>query len=246
MKLLFLDIETAPNEVYAWGLFDQNLSISHIIQPGRTICFSAKWEGSKDIIFRSEYHHSHGDMIGDMWLLLEEADAVCHYNGKKFDIPILNKEFILQRQHPPSTYTQIDLYTTVRREFKFASNKLDYVCQQLGLGSKVTHRGMEFWKRCVEHDPVAWKQMTRYNKQDVRLLERLYRHLQPWIKSHPNRGLFIDTDKLTCPKCGSRKIVKDGKYYAKTLTYQRYRCNSCGACPRDPRALEKRQENILV
>ena len=32
MKILLLDIETTPMQVYAWGLWDQNISIDQIIK----------------------------------------------------------------------------------------------------------------------------------------------------------------------------------------------------------------------
>ncbi|NIV35232.1 MAG: hypothetical protein GWN58_38990, partial [Anaerolineae bacterium] len=49
-------------------------------------------------------------MLEGAWELLDEADAVVHYNGKKFDIPTLNREFVKYGFTPPSPYKQIDLY----------------------------------------------------------------------------------------------------------------------------------------
>ena len=77
--------------------------------------------------------------------LLNDADAVVHYNGTKFDIPTLNKEFLLHSFNPPSPYKQIDLLRVVRSNFRFPSNKLDYVAQRLNLGKKHEHEGHELW-----------------------------------------------------------------------------------------------------
>jgi hypothetical protein len=58
MKTLFLDIETTPMQVYAWGLFDQNISIDQIIKSTEMLCFGARWLDGKKVIFRSVYHTS--------------------------------------------------------------------------------------------------------------------------------------------------------------------------------------------
>ena len=43
MRILYLDIETAPNEGKFWGLFKQNIGTNQITKPGYTLCFAAKW-----------------------------------------------------------------------------------------------------------------------------------------------------------------------------------------------------------
>ena len=53
MKVLLLDIETAPNLVHVWGLFKQNISISQIMDSSYVMCFAAKWLDSEDIIYDS-------------------------------------------------------------------------------------------------------------------------------------------------------------------------------------------------
>ena len=63
MKILALDIETAPAVVYTWGLFDQRTGLEQIISQPRMLCFAAKWIGRKGITFRSEYHHSTQEMV---------------------------------------------------------------------------------------------------------------------------------------------------------------------------------------
>ena len=70
-------------------------------------------------------------MLEGIHKLLDEADAVIHYNGKRFDIPSLNKEFLLNGMFPPAPFKEIDLLTVARGRFRFVSNKLDYVAQQL-------------------------------------------------------------------------------------------------------------------
>jgi uncharacterized protein YprB with RNaseH-like and TPR domain len=120
-------------------------------------------------------------MVSTAHALLDLADVVMTWNGRKFDIPHLNREFLGLGFSPPSPYQQIDLYQVVKKNFLFPSNKLQYVSQALGLDGKVAHEGHGLWVACMEGDPEAWALMERYNKQDVWMLEEIYGRVQPWI-----------------------------------------------------------------
>lgn len=232
MKILHLDIETAPNLVYAWGLYKQDVSISQIVDPGYTLCYAAKWHGDRTIHTANVKDDGGEGLVKTLWALLNEADVVVHYNGTKFDIPTINKEFLLLGLPPPAPYQQIDLLKTVRKQFRFASNKLDFVCQQLGIGAKVQHKGMELWSQCMQGNEKAWREMLRYNKQDVRLLGKLYLKLLPWIDNHPNVVLYEplveNREGLHCPNCGGDELERRGFAYTKVSKFQRYRCTDCG------------------
>jgi len=179
-------------------------------------------------MYNSIHQSSEKEMLEEMIGLLNQADVVVHYNGKKFDMPTLHKEFIVNELTPPSPYKQIDLLPVVRQAFRFPSNKLDYVAQQLKLGGKVSHKGMALWTECMAGDNKAWKHMEKYNKQDVVLLEKLYNRLLPYIKQHPNHALYQDTDRPVCTNCGAATVQKRGVEKTKTQIYQRYQCTGCG------------------
>lgn len=248
MKILHIDIETAPNVCYTWGLFNQNIGINQIVEPGYTLCYAAKWDHSKEIMFDAEWLSGMGNMLKSVHKLLTEADVVVHYNGRKFDIPTLSREFIKYDMPPPNPFQQVDLYSTVRNRFKFASNKLDWVCQELGLGNKVHHRGMSLWNDCMEGNKKAQREMERYNKQDVRLLPKLYKRLLPWIKNHPNYGLFGTHSDIICTNCGSTHVQARGMSRTATQMYQRYQCQGCGTWlkGRKTELDPSERENILV
>jgi DNA polymerase elongation subunit (family B) len=182
MKILLLDIETSPNTAHVWGLYNQNVSLNQLMESSYVMCWAAKWLGEEEIYFDSIMESKHKSMIKKIHALLDECDAVIHYNGTKFDIPTLNKEFLLAGLAPPSPYKEIDLLRTSRSKFKFPSNKLDYVAQALGLGEKVKHIGHELWIKCMNKDKQAWDMMKKYNIQDVALLEKVYVKMLAWVK----------------------------------------------------------------
>lgn len=240
MKILLLDIESSPNTAHVWGLWQQNVSINQLMESSYVLCYAAKWYGEKEVMFDSVHKSRPKTMLKGIHGLLNDADAVVHYNGTKFDIPTLNKEFLLHSFNPPSPYKQIDLLRVVRSNFRFPSNKLDYVAQRLSLGKKHEHEGHELWVKCMNGDKDAWKRMEKYNIQDVVLLENLYSHLLPWIKSHPNHNLF--SDGHVCPNCSSSSLQRRGTAISATGTYQRYQCRSCGTWSQSTKSIKSSVE----
>lgn len=229
MRILALDIETSPAEVYAWGLWDQNIGLNQIARPTRMLCFAAKWigEGGRTM-FWSEYHDSTSAMIQAAWDLIDEADAVIHWNGTSFDMKHLNREFLEHFHTPPSPVHEIDLCSVVKRKFRFMSNKLQNVTEILGLEGKVKHEGFDLWLKCMAGDDAAWARMRKYNKRDVTLLEDLYGQLLPWIPNHPNRRLT--QPDAGCPRCGApdAELERRGYRYTAVSRFQRLCCRVCG------------------
>lgn len=236
-RILTLDIETSPAVVYAWGLFDQNVGLSQVITPTRVLCFAAKWHGSNKVMFFSEWDDGDHAMIEAMHALLDEADIVVSYNGKSFDIPHMNREMVEWGHTPPSPFAHVDLYQTVKRQFRFLSGKLDWVSQQL-LDSKKLSTDFSLWKGVLGGDPKAQAKMKRYNKHDVVLTEVLYDRILPWIPNHPSIAL-IDGHAHACPSCGSKRLQKRGVARTRVSAYQRYQCTACGAWSRGGARLQK-------
>jgi len=229
LKILLLDIETSPNTAYVWGLWNENIPLARLIDSSQVLCWAAKWHGESKIMFDSIHKSKHKNMIKGIHSLMDEADAIVHYNGSRFDIPTINKEFLLHKFSPPAPYKQIDLLQVARKQFRFTSNKLDYVAQKLGFGNK-NETNFQLWVDCMNKNSAAWKIMEAYNKQDVLLLEKVYDHLKGWIKSHPNHNVY--SANICCPNCGSRKLNKRGTVRSRVSVFQRYQCQSCGAWAR--------------
>lgn len=224
MKILLLDIETAPNTAYIWKMFKENIPLARLIESGYVLCFSAKWLGESDIVFKSVYHDGEQEMLNVIHRMMDEAEAIVHYNGNSFDIPTLNREFVVNSMPPPSPAKQIDLYRTVKANFRFISNKLDYVSQRLGLGQK-KETSFELWVGCMNNDAKSWEVMQEYNIHDVVLLEKVYLKLRPWIKGHLNHSI---EGGLVCPNCGGTHYQKRGYSLSNSCKYQRYQCTDCG------------------
>jgi DNA polymerase elongation subunit (family B) len=242
-KILVIDIETAPASGYIWKLFDVNVSLSQLIDTSKVICFAAKWVGDKKVIFHSNQEDTHKKMIKKAWDLFNEADAVIGYNSKNFDCKILNKEFILSGFPPPAPYKHIDLLQTMKNKFKFMSNKLDHVSQELGIGKKTSHQGFELWQACMNNDSKAWKLMKKYNINDVKLTEELYDKVKGWLKTTFNFNEH--SESMVCPKSGSHNVTKNGTYKSPTRAYQKYVCNDCFAHSKSNIKIPNRKTDTL-
>lgn len=248
MKVLLVDIETTPIVADVWALWDQNVGLNQIHKPTRMLSFVAKWKDTETERFKPEFWPSknkstHKKMIKRLHALLNDADVVVHFYGKKFDIPHANREFVELGLTPPSPYHQVDLKQEVSRNFKLPSNKLQYVATWLGFEGKVQHSGHSLWTRCIAGDPEAWTTMEEYNIQDVLLLEDVFNRLAPWIKGIPNAALFVDDDNTlgVCPSCTANNLRKEGTTAVGQSTYQRYQCRDCGKWSRGNRALRRVQ-----
>jgi DNA polymerase elongation subunit (family B) len=238
LKIVTLDIETSPNLAYVWGMFKQNIGLNQLVETGEVMCFSAKWYGQAPTSFYSTYHHGKEAMVEAAHEILDEADAVIHYNGKRFDIPHLNREFLAEGLTPPSPFAHVDLLNVAKKQFRFTSNKLDHVAQQLGLGAKTSHTGFQLWVDCMAGNAEAWELMKTYNEQDVVLTEKVYDALLPWIPSHPNYRLYHGGVDDLCPNCGSKDLRKEGKAYTSVSVFQRFRCEDCGKWSRGNQRLD--------
>ena len=254
MKILVLDIETAPHVVYSWGLFNQNHPIDRIVEPGRVIMFSAKWVGKPGMHTYTENDEGVGNreegqriLVARAFELFEEADAIIGYNVAGFDIKWLHGQMVKHGYEPPAAHKVIDLLKTVRGRFRLASNKLDYVAQYLGLGSKLAHSGFDLWKGWEQGREKDINKMVKYCEQDVKLTERLYYKLRPWISDHPNHALYNPKGRPSCTNCGSTKVVKKGQSYTRAGIYQRFKCLDCGTPLRGntmTNSLEERRQQL--
>ena len=86
------------------------------------------------------------------------------------------------------------------------------------------------WQQCMQGCPKAMKKMRRYNIEDVRVTERLYKYLRPWITNHPYSGV-IDVEfaatKHECPVCSSTHVFERAPRRTRCFAIQQLQCE-CG------------------
>lgn len=230
-RLLLIDIETFPIEMYAWRAWDTS---ALRIKEDTSLCsFSAAWLDGEHVTmalpdFKGYRAGGRDDkkLMAALWTLLDEADQVAAHNGDRFDVKKINYRFMVHGMKPPSPYKTIDTLKEVKKVASFDSHKLNELCRVLKIGAKVRTGGADLWFDCLAGDMKAWARMKKYNAHDVRLLKLLYLELRPWMKNHPNHALY--TGITSCPKCGSTKMQRRGSERTAARTYQRLQCQACG------------------
>lgn len=223
-KILLFDIETTPLKAYAWGLFNQNISINQIIEDWKMICWSAKWLGDKKIINANIGKTDEFNVVADLWDLLDQADYVVAHNGDRFDVKKMNAKFLEFGLGNPSYYKTVDTLKIAKGNLSLTSNKLDWIAKALDCDRKIK-TDFNLWERCMNGDISGIDEMQRYCDQDVMVLEEVYRQIRYLDKRTPHMSVY--TENAVCNGCGSENIYHTGEHITSGGVYQVYQCVDC-------------------
>ncbi len=222
-KILLIDLETAPDTSYTWhGKFEVN--VIEFIEEGYILSFAYKWLGDKSVKAYSlaDFKGNRKKLVKKLHELLDQAEVVITQNGDGFDLKWANRAFIFHGMKPPSPFKSIDTLKIARSKFNFNSNRLDDLGEYLKVGRKMKHEGFSLWRACMKGDKSAFKRMVDYNKQDIVLLESVYKKLMPWSnKSIADVGMI-------CPSCDSTDLIYRGYNMNKVFISRRLQCKNCG------------------
>ncbi len=81
-------------------------------------------------------------------------------------------------------------------------------------------------------------------QQDIYVSEDVYLKLRPYMKSHPNLGLYIGDSVTACPSCLGKELEVIGTYKTKVSVYEALRCKSCNSISRSRKKINK-SPNII-
>lgn len=229
-KRLFFDIETSPNIGLFWSAgYKINIAPENIIKERAIICICYKWQG-QDKVYSLQWDSKQDDkrMLSEFINIANESDEMVGHNGDKYDLSFIRTRCLFHGIEMFPTYDTIDTLKHSRSKFRFNSNKLDYIAQYLGVGSKLKTT-YNLWKDIVlEKDKTAMAQMIEYCKVDVEILEKVYIKMQGHIAPRLHHGMLNGAKKHSCPECGSTDL----SIHRKRVTvsgYQKFqmKCNIC-------------------
>lgn len=234
LKILYYDVEIAPTQALVWGRFKQNISSSQVVSHWYVLTQSWAWsngeiQGSR-LTPAEALEEDDEALIAQVWHLLDEADVVIGHNLRRFDIKKINARFAYYGFPAPSPYKIIDTLEIAKVRFSFPSNKLNDLCDFLGIGVKADVGGMETWAKAIKGDLEALEHMLEYNNQDINLTRQLYNRLKGFDNNAVNLAVMRGgVGKALCPTCTSDDIVPlENKYvYTPNSRYQAYRCRNC-------------------
>lgn len=228
MKITLWDIETAPLVVTSWGLFKPYLSHNNILEDTTLICAAWKDLDNKtvhSVAIDPSNPRDDRAVVEELREALAESDVLVGHNGDKFDLKTFNARLIYHDLQPLPPSKTIDTLKVARKHFRFTSNRLDYLGEFLGVGRKL-HTDYALWLDILlRKDEKALAKMVAYNKQDVLLLQKVYKKLRPYMVNHPNHRLC---DGEVCPICGSKDSLQKRGFRLTQLTKaQAYQCQVC-------------------
>lgn len=252
-KVLLIDIETLPLEIYCWGIFEQNIGVHQIKHDWSILSWSALWldDPVSKIMYEDNRHSKNirddKKLLKNIHKLMDEADVILGQNSDAFDIKRLNARFIMNNMTPPSPYKTIDTKKIAKKYFNFTSNSLDFMTSNLNNNTKkMKNSGFSLWIRCLEGDKTAFIELEKYNKMDVISLRELYLKFQPWDHKGIRFGLYTESLDMECD-CGSTHLNRRGYSYTKTGKFQKLQCQKCGAWHQEKtNLLEKEKKKVLL
>lgn len=233
-KILLVDIETSPLEVYTWKIGQVYLDINDIIKDWSILAFSAKWLDDNKMIYMDTRHkkdpRDDKQLVKTLCELLNEADYVVSHYGSRFDVPKIEARRYYHN-HPLFKEPKHEDTKTMSNKAGFTSHKLEYLAKYLKLKiKKLTKRkyaGKALWKAVLNKNMDAWREMELYNKTDVWVLEELYKKLRARA-TKINVNIWSNAEICVC---GSKSWIKNGIDRLASGNYQRVKCKNCGHEP---------------
>ncbi len=230
-KILIWDIESSLQEVLCFDTREQNIALDNIEIERYIHCISYKWYGEKKIHTISQLNdtnfkkHIHSDkyVLTEFSKIISQADIWVAHFGVGFDIKMFNGRLLLSGLPPLPNIPHYDTCLLARSLFKLNSNKLDYLAKQLGYKGK-TENAKGLWRKCFEGDEKSLKQMAKYNRNDVDILNFVFEKMMPFIKIHPITPKDAKCKNLICQ---SSNIEFRGYGYNKNGKYRRFQCREC-------------------
>ena len=236
-KILFFDIENSPSLGWVWEKWETN--VIDFKSEWHLLSFAYKWAGDRSVrsyslpdfpLYKKDKENDR-ELVHKLHELMGEADILIAHNGNDFDIRKANARFAYYDLPPVHPLKSIDTKLVARKYFMFNSNSLNDLAKHLGLGEKIDTGGFDLWLGCMKGDKKSWRDMVRYNKNDVVLLEKIYQRLAPFMTNHPNINIVrddLETGNQLCPRCGSETMQRRGWSITALSRSRRYQCVSCG------------------
>jgi DNA polymerase elongation subunit (family B) len=233
LKRLFFDIETSPNLVFSWNVGHEcRIDYDNIVEERAIITICYKWEGNPKV-YKLTWDKNKCDkqMLKDFIKVMHEADQIIGHNSIAFDTRWVRTRCLYHNILMMPEFTQLDTLKASRSNFRFNSNRLDYITKYLGIARKKDTGGFSLWKDCMAGSKKALDKMVKYCQNDVVILERVFKRLNPYIPSKIHVGVLQGKPKHSCPDCGSTHTQRRGtSITASGGKKQRYQCQkpSCG------------------
>ena len=229
MKRLFYDIEVSPCVGWFWKpSFRTRLNYGNVIEDGKIICISYKWQHEKEAHTLTWSEKDDGQLIRDFVKIMNSADEIVGHNGDRFDAPWIRTRALYHGINNVPRWISFDTLKSARSNLRLPSNRLNDIGQYFGLGEKI-HNPPGLWENVCFGDGSRLDEMVRYCEQDVILLQAVFEKIQGVVPVKTHAGVIHGHEKWTCPSCGDHNVKRNGQSVTVTgIKRQRMKCKGCG------------------
>jgi len=169
LRLASLDIET----------------VNFHADAGNMLCWALKPMGKPelyDCVTKEEQVSCKFDrrIVASLIEALKDVDVVISYYGTGFDGPYFKTRALMLGMTPPlaGDLYHFDCYYAVRGRLKLHRSSLDSACAAFGIRGK-SHLDLAVWNKARVGEKTALAYVLEHNRQDVRILERLFKKIAP-------------------------------------------------------------------
>ena len=237
-RILVWDLESSLLEGYFFRIWQENIPMRRIKKQAHLLSASFAYNDEPVQGYRlTPEQVKTGDDFDVVCKVVEavnNCDLMITFNGKRFDVKLLNTRALFWGLPPVKSPKHIDLFEQSKRVFKFPSNSMQNVSMYLGEKGKLETSGSNLWERCAEWENYeecekALIEMVTYGNQDIEATRDLYKRFQGWMKGVPNLGVITnevtENKTLRCIHCGGDDIFPlEQKTYTSVSSFDLYRC----------------------
>lgn len=157
--------------------------------------------------------------------VLGSADIIVGWYSQRFDLPFINSRLLAHGESPVPPVAHVDGWRIARYQLHLHSNRLASVSAFLEVEEK-TPLLPKVWARATAGDEKALRYVGAHCKQDVVVLEQVYKAIRPFCLDHPNYRVL---GREACPICGASASLKQkGHRITRTGRHARFQCKKCG------------------
>ena len=239
-RTLFWDLESSLLEGYFFRIWQENIPMRRIKKHSHLLSASFAYNNEPVQGYRLTPEQvktgNDFDVVCKVVEAINNCDLMVTFNGKRFDVKLLNTRALFWGLPPVKSPKHIDLFEQSKRVFKFPSNSMQNVSMYLGENGKLETNGSNLWERCAEWENYeecekALIEMMTYGNQDIEATRDLYNRFQGWMKGVPNLGIITnevtENKTLRCIHCGSDDIFPmNQKTYTSVSSFDLYRCGN--------------------
>ncbi len=181
-KLLYVDIEVSPSLVFTWNIGQKiSLSPDNIVKERAIICICFKWANEDKVHSLKWDAGDDYQMLKKFAPILNSCDAVIGHNLKNFDLKWVKTRCLYHDIEVNKQFQVIDTLTLSRSNFRFNSNRLDYISKFLGeTGKKETSYSL--WKDIVLGNcKKSMDTMVEYCINDVKILQEVHEKINKYV-----------------------------------------------------------------